>query len=140
MQDWITQRVHTCYWISDLSCIVTMLMLLGERFGKPISTEVINAANGLHAGRLQSQCGLVEGALMFIGMYGAQQGLEIEEIHAICFAFASQYEEQFNSTVCSELRPQGFFKGQPPHLCEALTCRSIEFAVQYIKENLACRS
>lgn len=140
MKDWIVQRVHTCYWTYDLSCVITMITLLGEWFRMIVATEVIDAANGLNAGRLRSQCGLVEGALMFIGLYAARQGLEAEEVHAVCHEFAVRYQERFDSTLCSELRPQGFVKGQPPHLCEALTCRSIEFTVQYIEENLAFKS
>lgn len=41
--------------------------------------------------------------------------------------------EKFGSLRCCELRPGGFRKDDPPHLCERLTCETIEFAYEYVK-------
>lgn len=140
MKDWVEQRVHTCYWTHDLSCVITMLTILGERFNQMVASDVMHAADGLNAGRLRSQCGLVEGVLLYIGIYGRQKGLDKETVQSLCFSFASCYKKNFKSVICSELRPEGFFSGQPPHLCEKLTCRSIEFAIRYIEENVVGES
>ena len=41
-------------------------------------------------------------------------------------------EKTFGSLRCFELRPTGFSENDPPHMCENLTCKGIEFAYQYI--------
>ena len=49
-----------------------------------------------------------------------------------CYNFASAFEKTFGSLRCFELRPTGFSENDPPHMCENLTCKGIEFAYQYI--------
>ena len=64
-------RVHELYWKKDCNCAKTMLLCLCEHFCIPLQEQTLHAATGMHgAGRFRAQCGLVEGALMFIGIAG----------------------------------------------------------------------
>jgi len=129
----IDERVHSYYWDEDLNCATTMLKILAEIFDVSLSKQVLDAAVGMHgAGYFQAQCGLVEGALMFLGIYGKEQGLSEEEIVDNCYYFASKFEEQFESLVCKELRPEGFKPDDPPHLCEGLSKNAVLFTANYI--------
>lgn len=130
----INARVHDYYWEEDLSCTITTLKILSELFHIRLDRQVMDAAFGLNAGRLGSQCGLVEGALLFIGIYGQQQGLTPQGITALCHQFSSNFQTEFGSVLCKELRPQGFNPTNPPHLCETITKRAIAFSAEFIAE------
>ena len=135
MKEYITTRVHELYWKQDINCARTSLICLSELFEITIEPQTIWAAIGLHgAGGYRAQCGLVEGTLMFIGIYFHKLGKTEAEIVSICYNFASAFEETFGSLRCLELRPTGFSENDPPHMCENLTCRAIEFAYHYILE------
>lgn len=133
MKEYIVNRVHELYWKDDLNCARTMLICLSELFKIPIEQQTVWSAIGLHgAGKYRAQCGLVEGTLMFIGIYFHMLGKTEEEIVSACYNFASAFEKNFSSLRCLELRPTGFSESNPPHMCENLTCNGIEFAYQYI--------
>jgi len=130
-------RVHHYYWHEDRSCAITTLKILAERFTIELDHQVLDGAFGLNAGRFGSQCGLVEGALMFIGIYGQQKGLELQGITELCHKFSSEFQAEFGSILCKELRPQGFSPNNPPHLCEKITKRAVVFSAEFIsKESL----
>ena len=133
MNEYITNRVHDLYWMEDINCARTALVCLSELFEITIEPQTIWSAVGLHgAGGYRAQCGLVEGSLMFIGIYLHGLGKSEDEIVSACYNFASAFEKTFESLRCRELRPSGFSESDPPHLCENLTCNGIEFAYQYI--------
>lgn len=135
MEEYITKRVHELYWEKDINCARTTLICLSELFEIAIEPQTIYSAVGLHgAGGYRAQCGLVEGSLMFIGIYFHALGKAESEIVSACYHFASAFDKTFRSLRCSELRPTGFSENDPPHLCENLTCRAIEFAYQHILE------
>ena len=46
--------------------------------------------------------------------------------------YAPAFDSTFGSLRCFELRPAGFSENDPPHMCENLTCKGIEFSYQYI--------
>ncbi len=98
----------------------------------------MDAALGMYgAGGYRAQCGLVEGPLMFIGIHGKKLGLSDGAIGRICKQFAAEFEGNFSSLVCRELRPEGFHPDNPPHLCEPLTVEAIEFQYRFIVEKMA---
>ena len=135
MKEYITKRVHELYWEEDINCARTSLICLSELFDINIAQQTIWSAAGLHgAGGYRAQCGLVEGPLMFIGIYFHILGKSDAEIVSACYDFASAFEKQFQSLRCLELRPAGFSENDPPHMCETLTCRAIEFAYRHIRE------
>ncbi|RPI79964.1 MAG: hypothetical protein EHM45_00790 [Desulfobacteraceae bacterium] len=52
-----------------------------------------------------------------------------------CRNFAGKFEIQFKSLQCRILRPQGFRPDNLPHLCEPLTCRTIQFSIDFIPDH-----
>jgi len=129
----IAERVHEHYWNHDDTCAYTTLSILSRLFDTPLESQVLHAALGMWgAGGHRAQCGLVEGALMFIGILGARQDLDRDRISGLCSRYAQAFEERFGSLTCRELRPEGFSPDNPPHICEELSVRSITFAADYI--------
>lgn len=134
MKEKIKDRVHELYWDHDINCARTMLTCLCEICGVRLERQTYSAAVGLHgAGGYRAQCGLVEGALMFIGIYFSEKGFPETETVDICYRFAEVFTEKFGSLKCYDLRPNGFVDSDPPHLCEGLTCSAIEFTCEFIK-------
>lgn len=131
----IKERVHELYWKYDINCARTMLTCLCELYSISVEKQTLNSAIGLHgAGRFRAQCGLVEGALMFIGIYFSDQGRTEDDIASLCYKYADQFTQKFASLKCYDLRPNGFNEDDPPHACEELTCSAIEFASEFIKQ------
>lgn len=94
----IDTRVHTYYWDEDISCIITTLKILSEIFHFKLHPQVFEAAYGLNAGRIGSQCGLVEGALLFIGIYGHEKGLHLKIL--LCYAISFPVNFKIHLVVC----------------------------------------
>jgi len=133
MRKYIEERVHKLYYDYDLNCARTTLTCLSEIFKLPVEKQTFTSAVGLFgAGGYRAQCGLVEGALMFIGIYLDSLGKNEAEAVSACYNYAEAFEKKFGSLRCRELRPTGFSENDPPHMCEKLTCDTIEFAYQYI--------
>ena len=102
MDDIIKEKVHKLYWDLDINCARTVLTCLGELFQVEINEQTMNAAIGLHgAGGYRAQCGLVEGALMFIGIYLSTRGKNDKEISEICYCFAEDFLKQYGYGLVS---------------------------------------
>ena len=115
------------------NCAKTLLAILGEKENIEISEQVYAAAtcmNGL--GRSGAQCGLVEGAAMFIGIYYSHKGLEAFKIYPICQEFAQNFTTDFSSFLCSELMPNGFNNVDDKNLCRYLMLKAITFTTDFI--------
>lgn len=132
--DFIQERVHELYWKEDVNCARTILICLGELFDVRLDSQTLSSAIGLHgAGGFRAQCGLVEGGLMFLGIYFSQFGKNEETIISLCYDYAEAFNQKFKSLRCYDLRPNGFTPNDPPHLCEKLTCEAVAFAYEFIK-------
>lgn len=130
----IRERVHELYWKHDINCARTALTCLCELFQVNLEEQTLNAAIGLHgAGGYRAQCGLVEGTLMFIGIYFSQKGKSDSDIATICYQYADDFSEKYKSLRCYDLRPNGFNENDPPHACEKFTVEAIEFSSNFIK-------
>lgn len=135
MNEYIKKRVHELYWSDDINCARTAIICLSELLETTVEPQTILSAVGLHgAGGYRAQCGLVEGTLMFIAIYFHALGKTEYETVSACYHFASAFERAFGSLSCFRLRPTGFSENDPPHMCENLTCRGIEFAYRYLLE------
>lgn len=135
MKEFIAGKVHELYYEYDLNCARTTMQCLSALLDTPVEEQTYTAAVGLFgAGGYRAQCGLVEGALMFIGVYYKALGRSEAEAVRACYSFAEAFEARFGSLRCRELRPGGFNENDPPHLCEKLSCETIEFACRYILE------
>ena len=137
MENLIRERVHNYYWQHDFSCVITTLKILSEIFSIEIHPQLFKAAFALNAGRSASQCGLVEGTLLFMGAYAGKKRLKLSEIQELSYRFSQKFQQKFSSVLCSELRPQGFAPENPPHLCESLTKSAITFSAEFISKNMA---
>ena len=129
------QRVHDLYWNSNLNCARAMLACLGETFGVTVAPQTFHAAVGMHgAGRFRAQCGLVEGALMFIGILGTERGKTEKDIETLCRRFAEAFTARFGSLLCRDLRLGGFQPSDPPHACEGITAEAVDFAKRFLAD------
>jgi len=52
-----------------------------------------------------------------------------------CYDFAKEFEKEFGSLNCRDLRPQGFKLDNPPHLCEEITKKVIAFTLNYLNSD-----
>ena len=132
-EEFVKTRVFKYYWKDDINCATTTLKILSEVFEIELNKQVIDAAIGMHgAGKYGAQCGLVEGTLMFLGIFGRENNIPDNIIVDSCREFANQFENKFKSLQCSILRPEGFHPDNPTHLCEPLTCKAVEFSINFI--------
>ncbi len=135
--EFLNKRVHQYYWKDDLNCATVVLKNLSETFGVPLDQQVLDAALGMHgAGGYRAQCGLVEGTLLFIGIFGRKRNISDKKIIELCRMFAETFEDELTSLLCRKLRPEGFSIDNPPHLCESLTIRANALSISFIKEKV----
>ncbi len=131
--EFVKRKVSKYYWKDDMNCAATTLKILSEAFEIELNKQIVDAAIGMHgAGEYGAQCGLVEGTLMFLGIFGRENNIPHNIIVQSCREFAKQFENKFNSLQCSILRPEGFHSDNPPHICEPLTCKAVEFSIKFI--------
>ena len=131
----VDRGIHRHYWERDDTCALTTLAIASRLFDTTLESQLLEASLGMWgAGGWGAQCGLVEGALMFIGVFGSRRGLNRDRISALCRSFAQGFERRFGSLICRELRPQGFSTDNPPHLCEELTGKAIRFTVRFVAD------
>ena len=131
----VHDRVHGAYWHEDWNCAETTLRILSEVLDVTPHPQVLDAAVGMHgAGGYRAQCGLVEGALMFIGLFGRAHSIPHDAIARTCRHFAEAFEERFGSLLCRDLRPEGFSPDNPPHVCEELTRQAVLFDIAFLTD------
>ena len=127
------EQVQTYFISRQYNCARTMLLALSEYTNLPLAPQLLDAAAGMHgAGGLGAQCGFVEGALMFLGVYGRHLNLSLQDIDAACYRFGAEYRQRFGSLECSVLRPQGFAPDNPPGLCDQLAIDSVRLAMEHV--------
>jgi C_GCAxxG_C_C family probable redox protein len=133
----IREMVHQRYWELDINCARTTLSCLSELTDTSVNSQTMHSAIGLHgAGGYRAQCGLVEGSLMFMGIFFDLKEKSDREISDICYQFAEEFTKKFSSLRCCELRPNGFQENDPPHACEELTGNAIEFTYNFIQNSI----
>jgi hypothetical protein len=135
--DTVKKDVHEFYWTKDYNCATTTLKVLSRFFSIQLSEQVIDSAIGMHgAGKYGAQCGLVEGTLLFIGIYGRYLKLHDKELVKLCYRFAHEFETEFSSLLCKDLRPGGFNNNDKEHLCENITIKANQFSINFINNNM----
>jgi len=110
------------------------LKLLEEVYKMPLDDQVIKAAFGMNgAGRYGAQCGLVEGMLMFLGIWSSLQGMSYGQTQELCCSFVKEFEETFGSLLCSRLRPEAEVSARDPdHPCEELKIKAILMDMDFL--------
>ena len=130
------ELIHHLYHDKDFNCAITTLICLGKEFGVDIDQQVLDSAICMNGGgRFRAQCGLVEGVLMFIGIYATQRGMKKKDMMKIAYGFCENFQNRFGSLLCRDLRPGGFQKTDPKHLCEPLTLDTVPFSIDYLKQH-----
>ena len=133
-EELVKERVHHYFWDLDIQCARSSLLCLGELFGITIEPQTVQAAIGMAgAGCYRAQCGLVEGSLMFLGVFFSQRGKSDKEIYQICYRFANEFTRKFSSLRCYDLRPNGFTPVDPPCLCEQFAVEAILFGYHFVQ-------
>ncbi len=139
-RSFVMERVTRYFREEDLNCAVTTLKILAERFQIEVSRQVLDSATGMNGvGQYRAQCGLVEGAVMFLGILGRNRGVEDDDVMEWCREYAAQFEKRFGSLSCRTLRPEGFEEDNPPHICEPLSIDAICFDIEFVERLLATR-
>jgi len=129
MKDFVEKRVSLYYDNEDLNCAITTLKILSEYFQIDVNDQVIKAATGMSgAGNYIAQCGLVDGTLMFLGIWGKEYELPELTIKRLCRKYVKQFGLAFGSLVCKNLRPK--IRGR--HICGGFTSASVEFSINFI--------
>ena len=130
----IEERVSVLHGQDDLNCVMVTLLILAEVFEIDLHPQVLDVAVGMESeGRYSSQCGLLGGCLMFIGIYGRKSGMHDKVISEACDSCASKFEAKFGSIKCIKLRSEHVPAENFSQRHEPLTRHGIEFAVTFIK-------
>lgn len=130
----VMDRVTRYYREDEINCAVATLKILAEQFDVEVSDQVLDSAVGMNgAGQYRAQCGLVEGAVMFLGILGRKLGMSDDDIMELSREYASRFEKRFGSLSCRVLRPEGFDEDNPPHICEPLSIDAICFDIEFVE-------
>jgi len=129
METLVQQRVATYFVTGDNNCAMTVLRVLSEVFETPLAQPVIDAAQCMPgAGGVDHLCGLVAGALMFVGVWGGQQGLHRSVLRPVTSGLSQAVAERFGSLMCGDLRPADG--------CGPLAVTFLTFAIPYLESRL----
>ena len=129
METLVQQRVAAYFVTGENNCAMTVLRVLAEVFKTPLAQPVIDAAQCMPgAGGVDHLCGLVSGALMFVGVWGGQQGLHRSVLRPVTSGFSQAVAERFGSLMCSDLRPADG--------CGPLAVAFLTFAIPYLDSRL----
>ena len=101
-----------------------------------IDEQVIDAATGIGGiGEHGAQCGLVSGAIMFLGIMGKEKDWDGDQITDLTRKYAEEFHGKFECLECKVLRPEGFKPENPSNICEKLTCKAIIFDIYFIEKS-----
>ncbi len=136
LEELVAARVEAMYHDDDLSCVHATLKILGEVFAVEVSPQTFDASSGMFGGggNYGAQCGLVQGAVMFVGILGAGREMDTETLGRHCFDLSERLEGELGSLVCREIRPEGFADDNPPNLCEPRSVQSIVSTARFLAE------
>ena len=125
----VQQRAATYFVTGENNCAMTVLRVLSEVFETPVAQPVIDAAQCMPGvGGIDHLCGLISGALMFVGVWGGQQGLHRQTLRPLTSSFSQAVTERFGSLMCSDLRPADG--------CGPLAVAFLTFAIPYLGSRL----
>ncbi len=137
MKNEIKKRILNYYINKGFTCTEAALFILSEEFEITLNVQVLQAAIGMNGGGgCGKQCGLVEGGLMFIGIFFSQKGKSKEQIQKICSDFIKIFEEENVSVVCEELIPDNEFETKKcRHLVVSAIFQILDFVEGACKNN-----
>lgn len=90
----IKERAHELYWNENVNCTDAMLICLSELFDVELDPHVLLSTTVMFGTACFGlQCGLVEGASMFIGIYYNQLGKKESAIQSSCCTFLETFNQ-----------------------------------------------
>lgn len=133
----IEELVHDLYWIEDKNCAITTMKVLSEYYDIDIQSQLYESMIAMPGiGKHGLTCGIVNGAIMFISIYGKVLLVDQDNLKEIIHEYVDQFNVLFGSVNCITLRPEGFDMKNPPHLCEQLTTDALKFTCGFIDNRL----
>jgi hypothetical protein len=120
--------ISKCF-ADNRSCAQTLLLCLGNLNKTEIGEQLLAACIGLEGN--MSRCGLIDAALLYMGIIFSENGFSQENIKALCNEYIVRFSEQYSSDRCSDIRRAV----NGTHSCESLTVDAALFAYRFINEN-----
>ena len=110
------------------------MKLLAEVHNVKLDDQVLKAALGMNgAGRYGAQCGLVEGMIMFLGIWGDLKGFSYDQIQMICRSYAEKFDKTFGNLTCGSLRPEAEAAAEDPaHVCRELKVKALLMDLDFL--------
>lgn len=76
---------------------------------------------------------MVEGMLMFLGIWSSLHGMSYSQIQDLCNSFAEKFVKTFGSLLCARLRPEAEVSASDPHhACEELKIHAILMDLDFL--------
>jgi len=125
----IKERIDALFVTGRYNCTMTVVAILSESFEFAVEPQVLSAAQAMPgAGGVGGLCGLVSGALMFIGVWGGAHGLHRSVLRPVSSGLTQAIQERFGSIDCRDLRLE---EG-----CGSLAQQILELVDPYLHERL----
>ena len=124
---WLQEQVRLYFTSGKYNCTMTTLKVLTEVFEVPLHPQVLDAARmAPGAGGTGGLCGLVTGALMFVGLWDAQHRIPRDQLWPLTQGMMAEIRERFGSVQCEVLEND----------CSKLTFEMLSFLIPYLRQAL----
>lgn len=124
---WLRDQVRVYFTSGKYNCAMTVLQVLTEVFDVPLHPQVLDAARmAPGAGGTGGLCGLVTGALMFVGLWGAKYHIPRDRLQPLTRGMVTEIRERFGSVQCEVLEND----------CSKLAVEMLGFLIPYLRQAL----
>ena len=125
--EWLQEQVRLYFTSGRYNCAMTTLKVLTEVFEVPLHPQVLDAARmAPGAGGTGGLCGLVTGALMFVGLWSAQHRIPRDRLRPLTQGMMAEIRERFGSVRCEVLEND----------CSKLTFEMLSFLIPHLRQAL----
>lgn len=136
IENFIDKQVHENYWEKDLNCATNILMLLSELTDIKLDKQILHSVSGFDGvNPLIAQCGLMSGALMFLGIYGREKNIPNSQLKSYSYDYSKYFQRKFGDTGCNSLNGKNSSLNLSPFSCEILTKDVVKFTFDFINKN-----
>jgi len=135
--NFVDKQVHENFWEKDLNCSTNILMLLAEIKSIKLDKQVIHSVAGMDGlNPLKVPCGLLSGALMFLGIFGREKNIPNSQLSRHYYEYSKYFQRKFGDTSCKNLNSKKESLGLLPFSCENLTKDVVIFTIDFIDKHL----
>ncbi|MFP4395040.1 MAG: C-GCAxxG-C-C family (seleno)protein [Anaerolineales bacterium] len=125
--EWLQEQVRLYFTSGRYNCTMTTLKVLTDAFGTPLHPQVLDAARMVPgAGGTGGLCGLVTGALMFVGLWSAQHHIPRDRLRPLTRGMIAEIRERFGSVQCEVLEGD----------CSQLAVEMLSWMIPYLRQAL----